>query len=205
MRLPLFALLCCLALPAAAQIYTYTDANGNKVFTSQPPDGVSAEAVELQQINSIEMQVPATPPSMPGNDSATRQPAYSRLALRLEENQSIRANSGDFAVLVDLQPELRPEHRLVLLVDGQRQGAPSGTPRLIASGLERGAHQLAVEVIGNRGVVQRSATLTVNVQRISVNSPARAPANGSTPPTPTPPTPPSPPSTPSKPAPGRIQ
>jgi len=205
MRLPLLALLCCLALPAAAQIYTYTDANGNKVFTSQPPEGVSAETVELQQINSVEMQVPATPPPAPANDPATQQPAYSRLALRLEENQSIRANSGDFAVLVDLQPALRPEHRLVLLVDGERQGAPSGTPRLIASGLARGAHQLAVEVIGNRGVVQRSATLTVNVQRISVNSPARSSTNSSTPTTPTAPSAPSAPSTPTAPAPGRIQ
>ena len=37
MRPLLICLLLSLALPASAQIYKYTDANGNTVFTDQPP------------------------------------------------------------------------------------------------------------------------------------------------------------------------
>ncbi|WP_353189078.1 DUF4124 domain-containing protein, partial [Pseudomonas sp.] len=35
-----------IALPAAAQIYKYTDAAGNTAYSNQPPDGVKAEPVE---------------------------------------------------------------------------------------------------------------------------------------------------------------
>ena len=47
MRRTLACLLLILALPVSAQIYKYTDANGNTVFTNQLPEGQAAETVEL--------------------------------------------------------------------------------------------------------------------------------------------------------------
>ena len=38
MRTLLTCLLLALSLPATAQIYSYTDANGNTVYTNQPPE-----------------------------------------------------------------------------------------------------------------------------------------------------------------------
>ena len=48
-----------IALPAAAQIYKYTDANGNTAYSNQPPDGVKAQPVELPPLNSVEPQARA--------------------------------------------------------------------------------------------------------------------------------------------------
>ena len=45
-----------IALPATAQIYKYTDANGNTAYSNQPPDGVNAQPVELPPLNSVEPQ-----------------------------------------------------------------------------------------------------------------------------------------------------
>ena len=45
-----------IALPAAAQIYKYTDADGNTAYSNQPPDGVKAQPVELPPLNSVERQ-----------------------------------------------------------------------------------------------------------------------------------------------------
>ncbi|MHB1371742.1 MAG: DUF4124 domain-containing protein, partial [Pseudomonadaceae bacterium] len=45
MRHALFGLLLILSAPAIAEIYTYTDAQGNTVYTNQPPEGVAAERV----------------------------------------------------------------------------------------------------------------------------------------------------------------
>ncbi|MFU1922692.1 DUF4124 domain-containing protein, partial [Klebsiella pneumoniae] len=58
MRLITSCLLLAAALPAMAQIYQYTDANGNKVFTNQPPDGVQAQTVELQPTNTVGIDTP---------------------------------------------------------------------------------------------------------------------------------------------------
>ena len=57
--LPFILLL--IALPASAQIYKYTDANGNTAYSNQPPDGVKAQPVELPPLNSVEPQSPKAP------------------------------------------------------------------------------------------------------------------------------------------------
>jgi|GEM_PF-3755187 len=56
LRIVLFALLAFCA-PASAQIYQYTDANGNTVFSDQAPEGKQAQFVELPPINSMPGQV----------------------------------------------------------------------------------------------------------------------------------------------------
>lgn len=67
MRRSLICLLLFIALPAAAQIYKYTDANGNAAFSNQPPDGVKAKVVELPPLNSVDTQKMATPVTPPQN------------------------------------------------------------------------------------------------------------------------------------------
>lgn len=49
--LTLFAL-AALALPASAGIYTYTDAQGNRVFTDRP-GGRAVESVDARPVNSM--------------------------------------------------------------------------------------------------------------------------------------------------------
>lgn len=47
------ALLLCLACAAQAGVYTYIDAEGNRVYTDQPPSGRKAQRVELAPGNSV--------------------------------------------------------------------------------------------------------------------------------------------------------
>lgn len=61
MRQSLICLLLLISLPALAQIYKYTDANGNTAFSNQPPNGTKTEVVELPPLNSIETQTPSRP------------------------------------------------------------------------------------------------------------------------------------------------
>jgi hypothetical protein len=173
MRLLTVCLLCTLALPAAAQIYKYTDSNGNTVFTNQPPEGKAAESIQLQPTNTVERQETSTaePPRQP----AAKQPVYRRLALiNLPSEEALRANNGTFTVDVDIEPRLRPGHTLRLLLDDRPHGEPSTVPRLQVTNADRGDHSLAVEVLnGDRHILQ-SEPRTFTVQRISLNSPARA-------------------------------
>lgn len=181
MRRILTCLLLLLALPASAQIYKYTDANGNTVFTNQPPDGQNAETVELPATNTVEAQPLTTPPSTPAGVVSSA--SYSVLELTgIPSDQALRANNGTFSVGVQLEPRLAATHRLRLLLDGQPYGQPSNVPRLQLINVDRGEHSLAVEILNGEQSIQQSASVTFTVQRVNTSSPALRPP----PPPPTP-------------------
>ncbi|MDH4584270.1 DUF4124 domain-containing protein [Pseudomonas sp. BN415] len=174
MRLIISCLLLAATLPAAAQIYKYTDANGNTVFTNQPPDGAASEKVELPPTNAVQIQ----PPSQPTDSGASAdQPAiYQVVELTdLPDEEALRANNGTFSVGVRLEPRLQPGHRLRLRLDGQPYGQPTNVPRLQLMNVDRGDHSLAVDVLSGTNVVQSSAPVTFTVQRVNTSSPALRP------------------------------
>ncbi|KIP99796.1 MULTISPECIES: DUF4124 domain-containing protein [Pseudomonas] len=173
MRRTLACLLLILALPVSAQIYKYTDTNGNTVFTNQPPEGTKAESVELKPINTTE---PAAAPAQPATPRLSEMPQnpYQILALRdLPSDEALRANNGTFSVGVTIEPRLGPGHSLRLILDGKPYGSPSNVPRLQVNQIDRGEHSLAVAVMQGEQIVQQSETRTFTVQRTSTNSPAR--------------------------------
>ena len=168
MRSLLLCLLVLIALPAAAQIYKYTDANGNTAYSNQPPDGVKAQPVELPPLNSVERQSPSEPVA-PAQASSRDQAhsAYQVLELSgLPTEEALRANNGTFTVSVLINPRLQGTHRLRLLLDGQPYGQPSNVPTLQLVNIDRGEHNLAVQVIDGQNVVQQSPTVTLTVQRV---------------------------------------
>ncbi|MGB4076067.1 DUF4124 domain-containing protein [Pseudomonas sp.] len=174
MRPLLICLLLALALPASAQIYKYTDASGNTVFTDQPPEGQAAQNVELPKTNSVSMQAPSAPPTEP--PAASSAAPYTTLQLTgIPDDEAMRANNGTFSVGVDLQPRLASNHRLRLLLDGKPHGQPSNVPRLQVSNADRGEHSLAVEVLSGDQSIQQSPTVTFTVQRVNTSSPALRP------------------------------
>lgn len=175
MRLIFTCLLLSLALPAAAQIYKYTDASGNTVFTNQPPQGVAAQPVELPPTNTVEMQVPDTPPTTDSSESMVEAPYRTLQLTGLPSAEALRSNNGTFSVGVELEPRLAPNHRLRLLLDGQPYGQPSNVARLQLLNIDRGEHSLAVEVLSGDESIQQSATVTFTVQRVHTSSPALRP------------------------------
>lgn len=175
MRALLACLLISLALPATAQIYKYTDARGNTVFTDQPPEGQAAQSVELTPTNSVDMQLPRLPtPEASAPEPST--PPYKTLQLTdIPSTEAIRANNGSFTVGVQIEPRLAPGHRLRLLLDGKPHGEPSNVPRLQLNNIDRGEHSLAVEVLSGEQSLQQSQTVTFTVQRVNTSSPALRP------------------------------
>lgn len=182
MRQCLALLLLVFALPAAAQIYKYTDASGNTAYSNQPPNGTKAETVELPPLNSVETVVPAAPPPLPAtqtqtqSQSQTRNPqnaaAYQVLALKdLPQEEALRANNGSFTVGVAIEPRLQPGHLLQLIVDGAPYGQPTNIPRLQVMELDRGEHSFSVQVLENQRSIQQSETVNLTVQRVHVGKP----------------------------------
>ncbi|KPW77103.1 hypothetical protein ALQ64_01446 [Pseudomonas cannabina] len=180
MRQSLICLLLLISLPAMAQIYKYTDANGNTAFSNQPPNGTKTEVIELPPLNSIETQTPSrtavnsAPPSAPPQAPAQSQPqtAYDVLELTdLPTDEALRANNGTFIIGVKVQPRLQQNHRLQLLLDGNLYGQPSNLPRFQVVNIDRGEHSFAVVVKDGERIIQQSETITLTVQRVHLGKP----------------------------------
>lgn len=178
MRLVTALALLVVALPVAAQIYQYTDEKGNRVFTDQPPLGVDATSIDLAPVNTIPEA--ADTENLKGtydadSPSASQATApYSQLQLTgLPVAEAIRANNGNFSVQVDITPQLSSNHRLQLLIDGQPHGIASSSTTLYAENIDRGEHQIAVQVLANNKVVQSSPEQLITVQRVHLGNRAK--------------------------------
>ncbi|GGC96061.1 DUF4124 domain-containing protein [Halopseudomonas salina] len=184
----LSALLASLAGFANAQIYTWTDAQGNKIYSDQPhPD---SRQVDLPPTNTLESVVPQTPEARQGaqNRNEDRQgqlnSGYRTLEIASPKNdEGIRANDGNLTLTINTDPPLSPGHILRANVDGEmRQEAVAGngqsTQRLTLRELDRGSHNVALVVTNTRGEeVQRSQGITVHIQRTSILQPGRTGPN----------------------------
>jgi len=166
MRPLLMILLLICAYPASAQIYKYTDANGNTVYSDHSPDGVKAQPVELPPLNSVQPQAPGAPSS--DTDSRTHvRNAYEVLELTgLPTEEALRANNGTFTVSVLIKPRLQAPHQLRLLLDDAPYGQPSNVPILQLVNVDRGEHRLAVQVIDRAAIIQQSPAVVFTVQRV---------------------------------------
>lgn len=164
------ALLCFLlltSLPAFAGVYTYLDADGNRVFTDKPRSA-NAQRVELAPANSASL--PAPPPAAPPALPAALLPAYQLLRITLPEpDATIRDNDGNLLVTLESDPGLLAGHRYRLLLDGQVHGAPARSPVFTLDNLDRGTHQLAAEIVDAEGrIVERTPSQPFHLRRTTL-------------------------------------
>ncbi|MET1081144.1 MAG: DUF4124 domain-containing protein [Pseudomonas sp.] len=185
MRLTLTCLLLSLTLPASAAIYKYTDAKGNIVYTNQAPAGTASETVNLPTINTVEMKAPAADAS----DGAASKAApdggngpYESLKIgNLPSEEALRANNGTFSVTISAQPPLLPGHTFRVLLDGKPYGPPTSGTNLQLNQIDRGDHNLVVQVLSGDQVIQQGAPTPFTVQRVSTTPPPAKPTPKSAP------------------------
>ncbi|VVQ30610.1 DUF4124 domain-containing protein [Pseudomonas fluorescens] len=162
-----FYILLLIVLPATAQIYKYTDANGNTVYSDHSPDGVQAQPVELPPLNRVEPQAPGASPAPETDNREPVRNAYDILELAgLPTEEAVRANNGTFTVQVLIKPRLQPPHQLRLVLDDEPYGQPSNVPILQLVNVDRGEHRLAVQVIDGQTIIQQSPPVPLSVQRV---------------------------------------
>lgn len=170
MRLILLCLLL-LGLPATAEVYTYTDAEGNRVFTDRPGANSKAQRIELAPTNSDDQQPAAGIRLPPAYDAPVVPPVYQLLRILVPEpDATLRDGSANnLIVTATSEPSLQPGHSYRLLLDGQPAGEAGRSPVFPLGNLERGTHQLAVEILDAEGrILERTPNQPVHVLRISL-------------------------------------
>lgn len=168
MRALLFGLLL-IALPSLAQVYTYVDAEGNRVFTDKPRDG-NAQQVQMAPSNRIEpAQARSTAPATPATPP---QPILGYELLRItipQPDATINDNAGNLIVTVNSDPALHPGHSYRLLLDSQPYGNAGRSPVFALENIDRGTHQIAVEIITEGGIiVERTPSQPFHMKRVSL-------------------------------------
>lgn len=151
----------------AAEIYTYIDAQGNRVFTDQPHK--NAKRVDVAPSNNMT----ATPPTRnvkvsPPSPVKTR-PAVRYTLLRIlvpEPDAIVRSVEGNLIVTVSSEPALQEGHAYRLLLDGQPVAAPGRSPVFPLSNIDRGTHQLSVEILDQDGhLLEKTPNQPFHLQR----------------------------------------
>lgn len=167
---PLLLCLLLLAQGALAQVYTYVDAEGNRVFTDKPRSS-AAQPVTLAPSNSVQLGQPGRAPSAAAPAAVSKMAIHYQLLRILvpEPDASIHNASGDLIVTATSDPGLLPGHSYRLLLDGQAQGEPSRSPVFPLQHVDRGTHTLAVEIIDAAGLtVERTPAQPFHMHRISL-------------------------------------
>ncbi|MFN2349471.1 MAG: DUF4124 domain-containing protein [Thioalkalivibrio sp.] len=170
MRLILLPLLL-LAFAASADIYRWTDAEGNTVFGDNPPEGVDARPVHVQPPTTVPALRDARGILERGQENSESESAsqrYERLRIASPgDDEAVRANNGNFTVSVEIVPALRSErgHRLRLILDGSTHST-SESPRFALENIDRGTHRISVQVLDNSdSVLQESETVEFHLLR----------------------------------------
>lgn len=174
----MYRLLLCLLLglphlAAQAGVYTYIDADGNRVFTDQPQSD-NAERIELAPSNAMrpaEVAPPLAPP-----ETLPKEPSYQVLRILVPEpDATIREMTGNLIVSATVEPGLHAGHNFRLIMDGKPASEAGRSPVFPLENVDRGTHQISVEIIDAHGrIVERTPSQPFHMKRISLAEKRRA-------------------------------
>jgi hypothetical protein len=159
-----------ISLAAAGEVYTYIDAQGNRVFTDQPPPG-NAKPLQLKQGNRMSANPGAATPA-PATSKAKGKALFHYQMLRVlvpDPDATIRNTQGELIVSVTSEPGLQRGHRYRLLLDGKPTADPGPSPVFALTDIDRGSHHLAVEILDEQGrMVERTPNQPFHMLRTSL-------------------------------------
>jgi hypothetical protein len=160
---------CLISLPAMAEVFTYIDAQGNRVFTDQPGTR-NAKRVPLATSNRMSANPSGAAPMTAAKNQAKPLFHYDMLRVLVPDpDATIRSTAGELIVSVTSEPGLQQGHRYRLLLDGQPTAEPGPSPVFALSNIDRGSHNLSVEILDEQGrTVERTANQPFHMQRISL-------------------------------------
>lgn len=159
-------------------IYRTMDTQGNVVFTDDPARG--GEQVELAPVTVVPFPGGADAElAAPRRDSALAaagpgQPFRPYNSFRIVSPTHEQAFpvgvAGNIAVDLGISPELREDHRVRLLVDGQISQSAMHTSAFLVPNMDPGEHELQAELLDGSGEIRhRTSPVTIYVLRANVN------------------------------------
>lgn len=160
----LFCLMLLYSASAPAEVYKWVDEKGVIHYTDQPP-AKDAQPAQLPPLQTYRGE--AVPPA--GNVATA--PVVAPLPLEVKilspaPEQTFRGDAeGQVSVSVAVSPALLEGQQLVYYLNGAAQGEPNPGTSYTFTGVQRGAHSIAVALLDKSGQeIARSAPITVHMK-----------------------------------------
>jgi len=156
-------------LHASAEVFTYVDAQGNRVFTDQPRG--NAKRVPMTTSNRMSANPTGAAPLIEAKKTTEPAPFhYDMLRVLVPEpDATLRSSAGEMIVSVTSEPDLQRGHRYRLLLDGKATAEPGTSPVFALSNIDRGSHHLSVEILDEQGrTLERTANQPFHMLRMSL-------------------------------------
>lgn len=147
-----------------AKVYVWRDENGVLVFSDSPRAG--AEEAKIKD-NSLNM--PSVDTSVLDIKPQIIEDKYDVVISQPEANATIRDNSGSVYIAGGIKPIFKRGHRIQLFLDGNPHGKPQTHSMFALRNVDRGEHQIKMELIDEKGkVIASSESITFYMHRTSV-------------------------------------
>lgn len=162
-----------------AAIYSYTDNDGNILY-SDSPNQSDAKIIVMPKAGQDESSVVSSSSSLPSSplDSVmpivAEQHAYTDFQIISPKNNETIQNADVIQVNVDVKPTLNDGDKVQLMLDNKPVGSAVAGTSLSFSLADRGTHQLSAVILdANQQVVKSTTSITIYIHRVTINSPAR--------------------------------
>ncbi len=165
---PLITLLILLlSMASTAEVYTWINENGIRVYGDEPP--ANAKKADLPKIQKLKPMKLPTASKKDTKKKGDEFEGYSQLNIvsPKEESMITSGAAGNITVQLQIQPALQALHEVTLLVDGKpvKRGAQL---QFQLENINRGSHLLQVQVKHHGKLLIASPKRRIHVQRPSI-------------------------------------
>lgn len=152
----LFISLTLITFGALAEVYKWTDSQGNTHFSDVPHDG--AEKMDVPNTQSSPAPTSNTDNSSGSNSSkqdneTTERQQYTKVEITQPKNEETIHNKDSVTIQVKIDPELYEKDNVQIIYDGNRIGDPQHNLIFKLKGMQKGSHKLLVQVVDTDGEV----------------------------------------------------
>ena len=162
----LFLTLGLFAVSANAELFKWKDAEGNTIFSDQPPPGIDKADSEVKKESLPHINTVPAPDISKSRTASTpksqdKQQSYKNLTIVPTHDSEVRENSGKVQINVRVEPEIFAErgHQLVIYMDGEEVSRGESSSILLDN-VDRGTHNIKASIINRQGFVLRETRIT---------------------------------------------
>ncbi|MDA8825922.1 DUF4124 domain-containing protein [Luminiphilus sp.] len=167
----IFAIAALNILPLRAEIFKYTDKNGNTVFSDKPPvDNRSERVLEIElgptNLSEPPPKLPTPSPKAVNSEAAVK---YTTSITSPDDGTTVPMGPGDFLVTALFSPPLAAGDLAVIKLDGEIIAPPQRRNSWQLRNIFRGEHKITIErQNAESDVLSTSPPITVYVLRPSI-------------------------------------
>lgn len=158
----------------ASTIYSWTDENGVVHFTDQPqtPDA-TAYPLSVTEVSGNIEQTADTIAAQTTDVAVVEEPAKNITTVSLVSpmhEQTIRNNEGIINIHAVTNSKLNNQTQAQLVLDGVVKGDPQTELTWTLDNVDRGSHQLQIQLVKGGKVIASSDSITVYMHRATVKA-----------------------------------